>query len=108
MGHGMAPEWVVIAVSLLFVGMGSLFLFLRNIFGHVEVSTFFYLCRVNSKIVGRKRMVILNQSWGIFFLRHRLTPLPFPYPLQNLARFPYSFDVPMVSLFYYHRSPSLL
>jgi len=49
MGHGMAPEWVVIAVSLLFVGMGSLFLFLRNIFGHVEVSPFFYLCRVNSK-----------------------------------------------------------
>ena len=45
---------------------------------------------------------------GYFFPRHKLTPLPFPYPLQNLARFPYSFDVPMASLFYYHLFPSLL
>jgi len=68
MGHGTAPEWVVIAVSLLFVGMGSLLLLLRNIVGHVEVSLFFYLWRVNSEVVGRKGMVILNQFWGIFFL----------------------------------------
>jgi len=87
MGHGMAPEWVVIAVSLLFVGMGSLFLLLRNIFGHVEVSPFFYLCRVNSKIVGRKGMVILNQSWGIFFLVTGLLLFLFLIPSKTLRDF---------------------
>jgi hypothetical protein len=87
MGHGMAPAWVVIAVSLLFVGMGSLFLLLRNIFGHVEVSPFFHLCRINSKIVGRKGMVILNQSWGIFFLVTGLLLFLFLIPSKTLRDF---------------------
>lgn len=82
-----APAWVVIAVSLVFIVIGSSFLLLRNILGHVEVSPLFYFWWVNSTVVGRKGMVILNQLWGIFFLVIGSLVLLLLIPSQTLQDF---------------------